>query len=229
MKPRSASWEAFDRLFAEGRSAVYAGRHRLQASPVEGGSRWGLSALLRPDAASAEVLAEVADEAADVAGGDQWVTGAAACSHLTLRSLEPFRGSIADDDPLVQRYAAALATAVDGIGPLIFAVSGLTLTPHSVMACAIPSDDAADRLANAYGIALGPDGWHEGEFTRDFWYLNLVHFAAAIRDPDQFVGWVSERRDHEIATIVVDEVQLAQWRFTGTGMLPRPVARARMS
>jgi hypothetical protein len=46
-EPRSVSSEAFDDLFAEGRSAVSAGRHRIQTPPVEGGHRWGLSALLR--------------------------------------------------------------------------------------------------------------------------------------------------------------------------------------
>jgi hypothetical protein len=227
--PRLVSREAFDRLFTEGQSSVSVGKHRVQTPPVEGGARWGLSALLRPDAASAEVLDQVAREAADVAGGDHWVTGAAASSHLTLRSLEPWRDTIAEDDPLVQRYAAALAVAVDGIGPLTFAVVGLTLTRSSVMACAVPTSGAADRLAAAYAEALGSDGWHENEFTRAYWYLNLVHFADAIQAPDRLISWVAGRRDRQITTVVVDEVQLTQWRFAGSGMLPRPIAAARLS
>ena len=228
-EPRLVSREAFDRLFVEGQPAVSAGEHRVQTPPVEGGFRWGLSALLRPDPSSAEHLDRVAREAADLAGGDHWVTGAAASSHLTLRSLEPWRDTIAEGDPLVQRYAAALAVAVDGIGPLTFRVVGLTLTPGSVMACAVPSDGGADQLAHAYGEALGADGWHESEFTREFWYLNLVHFADAIQTPDRLVKWVADRRDQEITTITVEEVQLAQWRFSGNGMLPRSVATARLS
>lgn len=226
--PRLVSHEAFDRLFAEGQSAVRAGKHGVQGRPVEGGARWGLSALLRPDAAAAEVLAEVTRQAADVAGGDHWLTGAAASSHLTLRSLEPWRHMIAADDPLVRRYAAALAVAVDGIGPLPFTVVGLTLTRSSVMACAVPANDAADRLAAAFSEALGSDGWHENEFIREFWYLNLVHFADAIQAPEKLIGWVADRRDREIATVVVDEVQLTQWQYAGSGMLPRSVAVARL-
>jgi hypothetical protein len=228
-EPRLVSREAFDRLFAEGRAAVSDGAYRVQAPPVEGGSRWGLSALLRPDPASARDLDRVAREAAEAAGGGQWITGAAGSSHLTVRSLEPWRATIAEDDPLVQRYAAALAVAVDGIGPLTFKVVGLTLTLSGVLACGVPADDGADRLAAAYGTALGPDGWHENEFTRDFWYLNLLHFADRIRTPERLIAWVAERRDRKIATIVVDEVRLTQWRFTGTGMEPRSVAGARLS
>jgi hypothetical protein len=218
------SREAFDDLFAEGRSAVSAGRHRIQTPPVEGGHRWGLSALLRPDPASAATLDRLAHEAAATAGGDQWVTGAAVSSHLTVRSLEPWRDSIAEDDPLVRRYAEALAVAVDGIGPLTFIIVGLTLTPGSVMACAVPSDGRADRLAGAYGTALGADGWHENEFTRELWYLNLVHFADTIDAPDRIIDWVAARREREIATVTVDGVQLARWRFSGVGMVPHSVA-----
>lgn len=118
---------------------------------------------------------------------------------------------------------------MDGIGPLTFRVVGLTLTPGSVMACAVPSGGGADELADAYGKALGADGWHENEFTREFWYLNLVHFADAIRTPDRLINWVADRRGQAITTVVVDEVQLAQWRFSGNRMLPRSVAAASMS
>jgi hypothetical protein len=152
------------------------------------------------------------------------VTGAAVSSHLTVRSLEPWRDSIAEDDPLVRRYAEALAVAMDGIGPLTFIIVGLTLTPGSVMACAVPSDGRADRLAGAYGTALGADGWHENEFTRELWYLNLVHFADTIDAPDRIIDWVAARREREIATVTVDGVQLARWRFSGVGMVPHSVA-----
>ncbi|BEL06503.1 hypothetical protein Q0Z83_046940 [Actinoplanes sichuanensis] len=227
-EPRLVSREAFDALYAEGRSAVSAGEYRMQRPPVEGGLRWGLSALLRPDPSSATDLDRLSREAAGVAGGEHWVTGAVTSSHLTLRSLEAWRDTIAEDDPLVQRYAAALAVAVTGIGPLTFTVVGLTLTPGSVMACAVPSSDGADRLAAAYGRALGADGTHENEFTREFWYSNLVHFADRIRNPDRLIDWVAARRDRELATVDVDEVQLTQWRFAGTGMVPRSVAAARL-
>lgn len=118
---------------------------------------------------------------------------------------------------------------MNGIGPLTFAVVGLTLTLSSVMACAVPTSGDADRLAAAYSEALGADGWHENEFTREFWYLNLVHFADAIQAPQRLISWVGDRRDRELATVVVGEVQLSQWRFGGSGMLPRPLAVARLS
>ena len=133
------------------------------------------------------------------------------------------------DDPLVARYAAALHAATTGIGPIRFAVTGLTLTPHSVMACAIPADATADDLAAAYAETLGDDGWHEGEFRRDFWYLNLVHFAAPVRRPDELADFVAARRTAELADVLVTDIQITQWRHTATGMLPIIHASVKLS
>jgi hypothetical protein len=58
----------------------------------------------------------------------------------------------------VARYSAALRTAVNGTGLLRFSVTGLTLTPVCVMACAIPADKGADDLVEAYGRALVAGG-----------------------------------------------------------------------
>ncbi|MCO8273210.1 hypothetical protein M1L60_21700 [Actinoplanes sp. TRM 88003] len=59
---------------------------------------------------------------------------------------------------------------------------------------------------------------------RSSWILNLVHFADPIHTPDRIIDWVATRRRQQIATIAVDGVQLAQWRFSGRGMVPRSVA-----
>lgn len=227
---RVAGRRMLDRLFLDGQAAVSAGKHSIQTPPVEGGPRWGLSVLLRPDSASSEDLARTAHEAARVAGGTQWTTGAKDSAHLTMRTLEPWRETIAPNDVLMNRYADALAVATAQVGPLRFDVVGLTLTPGSVMAHAMPVDDHADRLADAYTNVLGEDGWYENSrgILRDFWYLNLVHFADTIQHPDQLIAWTTERRDHDIATVIVDEVQLVQWRFSGNGMHPVPITAARL-
>lgn len=51
-----------------------------------------------------------------------------------------------------------------------------------------------------------------------------MHFADPIHTPDRIIDWVATRRRQQIATIAVDGVQLAQWRFSGRGMVPRSVA-----
>jgi hypothetical protein len=222
--PRRTNRATFDQLFAEGAEALADGSHGIQAVPAEGDRRWGVSALLRPDPRAAAALEALTCEAAAVAGDGHWLTGAMDNSHLTMRALEYPRDDIGDDDPCVARYADALHAAVVGVRPLTFEVIGLTLTRLSVMACAMPVDEAADRLSAAYAQALGPDAWLEKEFHREIWYLNLVHFAASIRDPCSLIGWVAERRRVSPIRLRVTEVEIATWRFTGTGMTPRRLA-----
>ena len=222
--PRRTNRATFDQLFTEGAAALADGSHGIQVVPAEGDRRWGVSALLRPDPGAAASLETLAREAAAVAGDGHWLTGAARNSHLTMRALEHPRADIRDDDPCVARYAKALRTAAAGIRPLTFDVIGLTLTPLSVMACALPADDAADRLSAAYTAALGPDAWLEKGFRREIWYLNILHFAAPVPEPQALIGWVAERRLWAPIPLCVTEVEIATWRFTGTGMTPQRLA-----
>ncbi|WP_194919921.1 hypothetical protein [Catenulispora rubra] len=214
----------FDQLFAEGAEALADGSYGIQVVPAEGDQRWGVSALLRPDSRAAVSVEALTCEAVAIAGDGHWLTGAVGNSHLTMRALEYPRDDIGDDDPRVARYADALRAASVGVRPLTFEVTGLTLTRLSVMACALPVDEAADRLSAAYAQALGPDAWLEKEFHREIWYLNLVHFAAAIRDPHRLIRWVAERRRVAPIRLRVTELEIATWRFTGTGMTPRRLA-----
>lgn len=224
--PRRTNRATFDQLFAEGAAALTAGSHGIQLVPTEGHRRWGVSAVLRPDSGAAALLETLACEAAAVAGDGHWLTGAADSSHLTMRALEHPRDDIRDDDPYVARYTEALHTAAAGVRPLTFDVIGLTLTPLSVMACAMPTDEAADQLSAAYTAALGPDAWLENGFRRDIWYLNVLHFAAPVPDPRALIGWVAERRESVPIRLCVTEVEIATWRFTGTGMAPQRLAAA---
>jgi hypothetical protein len=118
--PRTTEPGKFGRLFAEGRQALLTGTHQSQSAPVDNGPCWGISAVLRPDSASAQAIEQIAATAAAVVGDSHWMAGAPSSSHLTLRSLERYRTSVPPGDPLVARYAAALHTAAIGIGPMRF-------------------------------------------------------------------------------------------------------------
>lgn len=221
--PRRDNHETFDQLFAEGAAAVLAGEHRIEVPPEGGGRRYGVSAVLRPDPGSAAALEVVAREAAAVAGDGHWLTGAVRSSHLTMRALEwPRDEQVPSGDPCVARYVAALRTAVRDVGPLAFTVTGLTLTTVSVMACALPVDDAPDRLSAAYAEALGPDAWLERDlgFHRSIWHLNVLHFAAPVQHPRALVDWVADRRTCTPIPVRVAEIEIAAWRFVGDGMTP---------
>lgn len=119
-----------------------------------------------------------------------------------------------------------LRTAVSGTGPVRFAVTGLTLTPMSVMACAIPADTAAADLASAFGVALAAGGLPDAGVTPDIWYVNLVYFTGPLRDARNLIGWVEARREIKVTDVLVTDIQLTRWRHTRTGMMPVVLASA---
>ena len=192
--------DTFERLFGLGRDALLSGTHQCETHPVDGGSRYGLSVVLRPDPSAAARLATVGAEAAEFTGAGHWPSGDADLVHFTVRSLERHRESVPPDDPAAERYRTALEKAAGR--PIRLRLAGLTLTPVSVMACAWPCDDAADQFAAALAAALGEDGAYEnGE--RDVWYANVLHFAGPVADPAGPGGMgdpaahARSRRDHD--------------------------------
>lgn len=175
---RATRRATFERLHAEGRRAVLTGTHQVERAPASDGPRWAIGAVLRPDPPAAQAIEQVARAAAAVVGANHWLAGAARSSHLSLRRhLEPRRRPISAGDRFVARYAAALRTAAKSAGPVRFAITGLILTPTSVMARAIPADAAADDLAAIFDAALHAEGCYEAGSTPVLWYVNLVYFT----------------------------------------------------
>ena len=201
--------DTFDRLFRESRPAVLVGRHHCETLPVEGGQRFGLSVVLRPDEDAALRLQAVSVEAQAAAGGGHWPSGDADLVHFTVRTLEPHRTVVPKDDVALGLYVAALRRA--GRGPIRLRLTGVTLTTSGVMACAIPADHAAEGFAWALGDELGADGWFEAGIHRDIWYAMLLHFAGPVRSPRRLVDWVTARRRLDLGETIITSADLCQW------------------
>lgn len=215
----------FDELFALAAPLITTGAHQRDEPPREGG-RWPVSVVLRPPAESplAQTLDALTTEAATFAGPGHWQTGRLGSAHLTVRALEGHRPTIAPNDPAVRRYRAALTRATTAVPwPARFQVTGLTLTPGTVMACALPLDGQGDSFRDRLAAELGPDDWFERPFgSRDIWYLNLVHFTTGIAAPHDLIDWVATHRSTTFGEVTIPAPELIRFRHC-TG--PRPHMR----
>jgi hypothetical protein len=213
---RRAGSSIVDALFDQARPLLMRQEHQHESRPVEGG-RWPISVVLFPDESMAASMEQLMDEVVQIAGGRHFHTGLAGSAHFTVRALEHYRDCVPPNDLLVERYRAAMNAAALRCGPIGFHVTGLTLTPGGVMACARPTDGAAAQFKNALASGLGPDGWREANFGRDIWYSMLLHFADDISDPQRLVNWVAQRRDLDIGIAHCDTVHLVRFRYTARG------------
>lgn len=84
------------------------------------------------------------------------------------------------------------------------------------MLCAEPSDDAIERLYDAYEDALGEEAWLEADFDRNIWYSTLVHFTRPLTKPQAVVDWVGERRELALGQVECRHAELVVYRFNGS-------------
>jgi len=213
----------FDRLFAEAAPLIAEGHHQRDSPPIEGG-RWPVGVVLRPDDASAERLEQVMTQAEALAGPGHFRTGSAGSLHITVRALEGYRDAAGEDDEVVKRYAVAMRRAARQVESIELELVGLTLTRGTVMVCAHPIDDNADRFMDLLTDELGDDAWYEAGFRRDIWYANILHFAADIAAPEKLIEWVAMRRGLDLGRMVVDTAELVRFRYEvgALGRVMRP-------
>ena len=223
VRPGALGVTTFDRLFAEAAPLIHQGRHQRDGPPMTGG-RWPVSAVLRPDQSCARRLEQAMTEVEAFAGPRHFRTGIAGSVHITVRVLEGYREAVGDDDDAVQRYARAMGRAAEEVGAVAFDLVGLTLTPGSVMACAYPVDDNADRFMDLLKAELAEDAWREAGFRRDIWYATILHFATDIAQPDELIEWVTQQRELDLGSTVTDTAELVRFRYEdgAQGRLMRP-------
>lgn len=210
-----------EEFHARGRAALLAGEEIVDRPPSGGSPRWGLSVILRPDDAAAERLAGLTGELSALAGEAHWATGRRGSGHLTVRGLEPRRDQVPADDPVLGRYSAAIARAVEGVGPLAFRMTGLVLMPGGVLVVTEPVGVAPAGLRAALVHELGADGGFEDDgYRRNMWWSTLLHFAEPLTDGAMLVDWVEARRSLDIGVFRARSIDLVRYEYDGSCTSP---------
>ncbi|MEV4159827.1 2'-5' RNA ligase family protein [Nonomuraea dietziae] len=202
----------FGEFFARGRSALLDGQATYDRPPVEGARRWGAAAVLRPSGAVLDRLAKLAGELRPVVGPGHWVHGPDVL-HVTLRSLEPYREDVTER----RVYGAALEEAMRGLPPVRVELRGVAGHHGGVLVWATPADETLATLQKRFAHALGEKGAFES-WTRDIWYVSLVHFAAPVVRPEGIVGWCEERADLTVGVAELSRAEIVRAVHTGGGV-----------
>ncbi|MEV4562174.1 hypothetical protein AB0K12_00230 [Nonomuraea sp. NPDC049419] len=206
----------FSEFREQGRAALLAGEATHDVPMVEGGTRWGAAVVLRP---AGEVVGRLTDLAATVHAPGHWVHGGPAL-HVTLRSLEPYRSVIPEDDPLRRAYAAALAEAADGLPPAWVYLAGVAPHRGGVLVGAHPVDETLETLRKRFARGLESRGVRDLEYgrVRDRWYVSLVHFAGPLTDAEEIVAWCDAHADTDFGLAELPVAELVQFVHTGAAI-----------
>lgn len=153
-------------------------------------------------------------EAVGHAGAKHFRTGRLDASHLTIRSLEPYREAASPDDPISRTWAAAMARAARATAPLQFRLTGVTLSKSGVLAQVEALDELPWRFMDRLRDELGNEAWYEDQWMRrNIWYSTILHFAADLDDPAGLVDWVRSSRSLEPVEFTIDTVELVRSRY----------------
>lgn len=218
-----------EQFYRAGRADLLAGKVDADEPPVDGGPRWGVSAILRPRGDVVERLRSVAASIAHMIGPGHWVHGKESL-HTTLRSFEPYSTRDMDDDLRVGAYADAVAEACDGFAPVSLTLQGVA--PHSGGIMMVGKEEPQglpllqQRLAAALQARDVVDD--EADFTRDLWYVQLVHFAGPVHDPTALVKWGDERREEVFGTCIYNEVEIVRWFHVDGSMRNETLHRVKL-
>jgi hypothetical protein len=215
-----------DGIHQRGRSAVLAGRERLDVPPAPGSTRWGLSLDVRLDPAAEQHLDALATEASAHAGPGQWLTGARGSSHLTVTYLERTWREVGADDEEVRRYASLMTELAAGTPPLRWRITGLALADRGVLAVAEPVDAAPGEFRAAVLERLGGLGAEEAGYRGSTWWATLVHFAAPVAHRAALVDWVDARLSLPPVLVTAERVEVVRYAYDGVRTAPVPLSAA---
>jgi hypothetical protein len=222
VKPRSDTLTStYDALWSRGREAL-----RFQASaevplldplPVEGGLRWGISAVFRPRAWSA-ALQRCAAELAKLMGPEHFVYGPDSM-HVTLRQFEGYRAEVRRDDAQLRMYGDALFTFASRQAPVKIDLRGLTASPAGAIVQGWPITDLDDmrsdlhRQLEASGAPLlGPE--KERSDLRRTAHASLSIYGGPVADTSALMGFIDAHRATPFGEQCFDRVWLVGYRRT---------------
>lgn len=226
MRSRADLATDYAEFLSGGRKALLDGHATHDLPLKEGSARWGLATILRPRGAVLDRLATLAKSAALAIGPGHWTHGRDAL-HFTLRSLERFRQKVPADDPARLAYAAAVREATADLPPVRMELRGVTPHAGGVMVFGYPLDDTVWTLQRRYASALRTRGAGDFEsWTRDRWYVSLIHFTRPPTDPKQVVAWCDEHTDLPLGTTEIDTVDLVQAIQSGDRIQLRTLEQA---
>jgi 2'-5' RNA ligase len=211
-RPTPAPAATYARMWSEALPLIRRNEVAPEPLPVEGGPRWGVSAVLRAERGSpvVERLVAATRAVADQAGPEH-VAFDGTLIHVTIRSLEAYRADVGPDDPAIELYARTIAEEVSGEPPFEIRFAGLAPTRSGVVACGWPVDERIARLRTRLHERLrdaAPVPGPETERPRDLEHATLLLFGGTLRDPDGTAAALEARRQTAFGTARFDRVEL---------------------
>lgn len=208
----------YDRIWSGARDKALTNNMDCDLPPDIGETRWGLSLVLRVP--FLESIAEICPALIARAGPGHFCYDSRNF-HMTLRSIEGYRGDIPGGDRRALLYAERIAGVLPQLRGLSVTLQGLTCGNSSVLVQGWPSIDLqAFRLALFHaleGIEISvPGGEISAERVRNTAHASLLLLNAPLADPAGFADFIVQHRDLSFGAFAPEAAELVFYRRTRT-------------
>lgn len=218
--------QIYNRIWAGARDKALANAMASDLPPAIGETRWGVSLILR-----VPFLPSLAAPVEDLiaAAGPGHLCYDASNFHMTLRSIEGYRGDVPEDDAAVALYAARTAEVLPLLGGLSVELRGLTCGHSSVLVQGWPDGNLQDfrlalhRALEGVDIAV-PSGETAPELVRNTAHASLLLLNGSLADPKRFVETIERNRNTALGTFAPESVDIVCYRRTDRDILIKNLA-----
>lgn len=206
----------YDRIWSGAREKALGNAMACDLPPDIGETRWGLSLILRVPFLPR--IAEICPALIERAGTDHFCYGSSNF-HMTLRSIEGYRGDISNGDQRARLYAERVAGVLPLLRGLTISLTGITCGNSSVLVQGWPGIDLQDfRLAlfrALEGVEIPvPGGEISAERVRNTAHASLLLLNAPLVDPSGFADFIERNRETGFGSFTPDAVELVFYRRT---------------
>lgn len=206
--------DEYAHLWGRSRERLRAGTPAVEPPPHEGGDRWGLSVIFRPDDAVGRRLAEAATELRSHAGSGHAYYGTETL-HTTVMTVDTYRVHL-DANRHVAPYVRLMQNAAEGIPRFRHEYRGLTASASTILAQGFPVGDALSDIRTALCGLLSP-GTKESRQearVRTFAHASLCVFSGPIVAAEGLVSYIENHREHVYGACDVHALELVSYTKT---------------
>ena len=214
MTPLNELKNIYDRIWSGAREKALGNDMASDLPPDIGETRWGLSLILRVPFLPA--IADICPDLIATAGPEHHCYDASNF-HMTLRSIEGYRGDVPDGDRHAIRYAERIVEVVPLLRGLSIELRGLTCGNSSALVQGWPDGDLQGfRLALHQALAdieIGiPSGETSPERVRNTAHASLLLLNGPLTDPTGFVDIIERNRDSAFGAFTPEIADLVYYR-----------------
>ena len=222
---RQSLKDAYSKIWHDSKTSIESNKAGKDAAPEEGGSRWGVSLIFRPDRKTSQALANACEAMRQYVGSES-IVYTPANFHTTVMSIGYFRADYSNDEtfPLI---LSAVNESLKNVSEFSHEICGLTASTTAVLAQGFPAGDTLSRIRELLTNEMLKTGlnWPEKTKARTFSHVSLAVFGGPLTDGRGLFQYIEKNRsrDYGVSTIPQLEMVTYQKNFNTVNMITREI------